>query len=119
VLHTFVHEAFLSMAPGNDIAAPGAAITVELCGDWEHEPPCPLAPHHTQAERLADEVRVRTVFAAEPDREAEVRERIGAALASGRLVGPDGRESRWRRRSDGPSAVRADEQDHARRLARA
>jgi hypothetical protein len=103
VLRTFVHEAFLSMAPGNDIAAPGAAITVELCGGWDHEPPCPLAPHHTQAERVADEVRVR----------------IGAALASGRLVGPDGRESRWRRRSDGPSAVRAYEQDHARRLARA
>ena len=48
VLHAFVHEAFLSMAPGNDIAAPGAAITVELCGRWEHEPPCPLAPHHTR-----------------------------------------------------------------------
>ena len=108
MLLTFVLEAFLSMAPGNDIAAPGAAITVEL-----------LAPHHTQAERVADEVRVRTVFAVEPDREDEVRERIGAALASGRLVGPDGRESRWRRRSDGPSAVRAYEQDHARRLARA
>jgi hypothetical protein len=118
VRHPFAHEAFLSMAPGNDIGAPGAAITVELCGHWEHEPPCPLAPHHTEAERVADEVRLRTLFAVEPDREDEVRERIAVALASGRLVGPDGRESRWRRRADGPSAVRADEQDHARRLAR-
>jgi hypothetical protein len=116
VRRTFVHEAVLSMAPGNDIQAPGAAITVELCGHWEHEEPCPLAPHHTEAERIADEVRVRTLFAVEPDREVEVRERIGAALASGHLVGPDGREARWRRRSDGPASVRADEADHAQRL---
>jgi hypothetical protein len=118
VLAPFAQDATLAMDPGADRRAPGAAVTTALCGHWEHEPPCPLAPHHTEAERVADEVRLRTLFAVEPDRENEVRERIAIALASGRLVGPDGRESRWRRRSDGPSAVRADEQDHARRLAR-
>ena len=39
-------------APADD-GAPGAAVTVALCGHWEHPPPCPLAPHHTRAELLA------------------------------------------------------------------
>ena len=66
-----------------------------------------------RGQRVADEVRLRTLFAVEPDREDEVRERIAAALASGRVVGPDGRESR-------PPAFRpavagrAGEEDHAR-----
>ena len=34
--------------------APGGAITVALCGSWDHEPPCPLAPHHTRAHRSGD-----------------------------------------------------------------
>lgn len=103
--------------PESDLGAPGAAITVELCGHWEHEPPCPLAPHHTAAERVDDEVRLRTLFVVEPGREAEVRERIASALAAGRLVGPDGGESRWTLRSDAPASVHAHEADHARRLA--
>ena len=115
---TYAHEAALTMAADGDPAAPGGAITAALCGSWEHEPPCPLAPHHTAAERAAgDEVRVRTLFAVEPAREDEVRERIDAALGGGSCVGPDGRESRWRLRSSGAAAVRPDEADHARRLA--
>ncbi len=47
----FAHEAVVSMAAGADIRAPGAAITVGLCGHWEHEPLCPLAPHATAAQR--------------------------------------------------------------------
>jgi hypothetical protein len=43
-----VHAATLLMADAAaDAAAPGAAITVALCGSWEHPPPCPLAAHHT------------------------------------------------------------------------
>ena len=33
------------MEPDADVQAPGAAVTVALCGHWEHEPPGPLAPH--------------------------------------------------------------------------
>jgi hypothetical protein len=112
----FAHDTVLSMEADGDLRAPGAAITVALCGHWEHEPPCPLAPHHTSAERFDDEVHLRTLFVVEPACEDEVRARIRATLAAGRLVGPDGEESRWRLRSDGPAAVRADEADHARRL---
>ena len=70
----FAHEAVLRMGADADVSAPGAAITVALCGHWEHDPPCPLAPHHTAAERVDDEVHVGTLFAVEPAREAGVRE---------------------------------------------
>ena len=114
----FAHDAVLTMGGDDDLRAPGAAITVALCGHWEHEPPCPLAPHHTAAERVGDEVRLRTLFAVEPAREAEVRDLIRDALAAGRLVGGDGRESRWSLRSSRSAVVRSGEEEHARRLAR-
>jgi hypothetical protein len=78
---------------------------VALCGHWEHEGPCPLAPHHTSAERAGDEVRLRTLFATEPAQEAEVRARIGAALAAS-----------WTVRASEAVPVRPGEADHARRL---
>ena len=105
------------MAADGDLGAPGAAITVALCGHWEHEPPCPLAPHHTAAHRADGEVRLRTLFAVEPAREDEVRERIASALAAGALKGADGREARWRLLASAPAAVRPEEADHVRRLA--
>src|SRR5947209_12526026 len=98
----FAHEAVLVMAPDADVRARGAAITVALCGHWEHEPPCPLAAHHTRADRDGERVTVRTLFATEPDREAEVRRRIDAALTDG-----------WEVSGSGPSPVVAGERDHA------
>ena len=114
----FAHEAVLRMDAAADLRAPGAAITVGLCGHWEHEPPCPLAPHHTKAQRIDEEVRLRTLFAVEPEREAEVRDRIRAALAVGRLEDTNGHRSSWVLRSSTPAAVLQEEADHARRLAR-
>lgn len=111
----FVHEATLDM-PRGDERAPGAAVTVALCGQWEHPPPCPLAAHHTGVERAGDMVDLRVLFAAEPDREAEVRARIAGALAGGRLVGPDGVATVWRLRSERPGTVAPAEADHAARL---
>jgi len=113
----FAHEAVLRMDAAADLRAPGAAITVGLCGHWEHEPPCPLAPHHTEARRSDEEVHLRTLFAVEPEREAEVRERIRAALAVGRLQDANGHDSNWVVRSSTPAAVRPEEADHGRRLA--
>jgi hypothetical protein len=96
VRRAFTHDAVVTLGPGGDPAAPGAAITVALCGHWDHEPPCPLAPHHTDTERGADgTVRLRVSFDAEPDREDEVRSLIGRALASGRQAGPDGSVTTW------------------------
>jgi hypothetical protein len=102
--HAYAHDAVLELAPDADIRAPGGAITAELCGHWEHAPPCPLAPHHTAAQRRGAQVHLRVLFATEPDREAEVRTRIGRALAA------------WDVRSCVAGDVRPDERAHAGRL---
>jgi hypothetical protein len=104
------------MEAGGDVRAPGAAITVALCGRWEHEPPCPLAPHRTDAQRSGDYVRLRVLFATEPAAEAEVRSRIEAALSQADLTGPDGVTTRWQLRSAQPGLLRNDETQLAERL---
>ena len=76
------------MEPDADLRAPGAAITVALCGHWDHEPPCPLAPHWVSVGEDDGELRVRILFAAEPDTEGEVRHLIEQAL-SGQMKFPD------------------------------
>jgi hypothetical protein len=103
--------------PAPDIAALGAAVTRELCGSWDHEPPCPLAPHHTRPERDGDTVTLRIIFAAEPGNEALVRRRIDSALRPGILTGPDGRTSRWVFLGGGPGVLDPSEAEHAGRLA--
>jgi hypothetical protein len=111
----FAHEAVLLMEPHADARAPGAAVTVALCGHWEHEPPCPLAPHHTSAQEDGSELRVRVLFAAEPDRAGEVRDLIERAL-SGQVKFPDGFVAAWRLRDSWPSEISAEETGHAERL---
>jgi hypothetical protein len=103
----FAHDAVLDMSPDADLRAPGAAITKELCGHWHHEPPCPVAPHHTDAERVGERVHVRTLFAAEPDAEREVRQRIDRALSG-----------RWHLVASRHSEVTAGESEHGERLVR-
>ncbi len=113
---TFAHEAEVVMAPDGDSRAPGAAITEALCGQWDHEPPCPLSPHHTQADRIGDTVHLRTVFAAETDSEGAIRQCIDFALTAGQLQGPAGVVTHWELRASQPSAVSAAEEDLAARL---
>ena len=100
----YAHEAVLAMEAGADVRAPAAAVTLALCGSWDHEPPCPLAPHHSSVEARGEGVRLRTVFAVEPALEHELRRLIDAALAEGQLDGPSG-PTTWRVRWSGPSAV--------------
>ena len=98
----YVHEAAIDLADGADPRAPGGAITVALCGHWDHEPPCRW-PHHTDITPDGGRHVVRTVFTVSPDEEPAVRQRIVDALESGRQSGPDGRVSRWTVR-DAPEA---------------
>jgi hypothetical protein len=114
----YAQDAVLTMALDGDLRAPGAAITVALCGRIDHEPPCPIAPHHTAAERDGDAVRLRILFATEPSRVAEVRAGIEDALRAGTFDGPDGGTTRWQLRDSAPSAISAAERDHAERLTR-
>lgn len=111
----FAHDAVLSMGDEADEGAPGAAVTVALCGHWEHEPPCPLAPHHVRSERVDGDLQVRVLFATDPENEPEVRRRVEQAL-SGQWPFPDGFTASWQLRHSRPSEVSPDESDHAERL---
>ena len=114
--HAFAHDAVLMMGPEADLRAPGGAVTTALCGHWEHEPPCPVAAHHTAAVRVDGEVRVHVLFATEPDRERQVRGLIDAALAAGAFAGPDGTASFWSLTSSARGEVAPEETAHAARL---
>lgn len=115
----YAHESVVQMLDGDE-RAPGAAITVALCGHWDHEPPCPLAPHHTGTSSIGSphehSIHVRTLFAVEPAQASEVRGLIEAALRQGELTGPDGVVTQWRLVSSESSAVTPAEADHAQRL---
>ena len=98
MLTSYAHDA--------DTCAPGAAITVALCGQIEHEPPCPLAPHHTAAAREGQErLRLRVLFAAEPELGPAVRRHIVDALSA------------WPLLEETPSDVSEQERTHAGRIA--
>jgi hypothetical protein len=109
-------DAVLALDPGGSENAPGGAITVALCGSWTHEPPCPLAPHHTGVHRSGDHLALRLLFAAEPADEPTVRRLVEETLARGRGDSPDGGRTTWRLLETGPSPVRPEEEEHARRL---
>ena len=118
VRHAFVQEAVLTMEPEGDIRAPGAAITRTLCAHWDHEPPCPLAPHHTHAERVGDHLDLRVLFVVEPDQENAVRQRILVALEQGRQADPQGVITRWRLVDCHPGEVTREQEARADRLMR-
>jgi len=82
------------MSSEADVDAPGVGVTLELCGSWDHKPPCPL-PHHTHAERIGTTVSLRVVFATEPENEEDVRRRIDEALRTGWVTGPTGSSTQW------------------------
>jgi hypothetical protein len=113
----FAHEALLVMDTDADSGAPGAAVTESLCGSWEHEGPCPLAPHHTTSRRDGEHLRVRVLFAVEPELEDTVRQRVVAPLALGRLTRPGGVTTSWQLADSRSSELAAGELEHAARLA--
>jgi hypothetical protein len=78
----FVVEAELVLQDGVDPAAVGAAVTVELCGHWEHEGPCRW-PHNSAIEIKREPARFRTLFVADEPEAALVRDRIETALRGG------------------------------------
>lgn len=111
----FVHEAMLAMEADADMGAPGAAVTKALCGHWDHEPPCPLAPHHSAVTQIDGGIRLRVLFAVEPELESTVRRRIEDALTEGHLDGPEG-EVAWTVTSSNRSGLTAGERTHAEHL---
>lgn len=112
----YVHQALLVMSPDADLDAPGAAITLKLCGSWDHSPPCRV-PHHVHPERTGTTVSLRVFFATEPDNEQDVRHRIDQALAAGRVADRAGASTRWEICSSAAAELSPSEAARARRLA--
>jgi hypothetical protein len=91
----FAHEQVCRVRDlDGDPAALGGAVTVALCGHWEHDGPCRW-PHHNETRRDGDDVLLTVRFDATDDDVAEVRDAITRAVAGGASPGPDGRVSRW------------------------
>lgn len=94
-----VHEAEVRLNAGVDPRAVGAAVTVALCGHWEHDGPCRW-PHNNKVDgRL-----FRTLFVCEPEKESHVRDLIRAALVG---------SSEWRVIRDRARYVATDERSLA------
>ncbi len=72
-------EAEIALNAEDAPAAVGAAVTVELCGHWEHEGPCRW-PHNNAIRPGPELTTFRTLFVAEPSEEEMVRDGIRAAL---------------------------------------
>jgi hypothetical protein len=102
----FVHRADLVLNEGVDPAEPGAAVTVALCGHWEHEGPCRW-PHNNEIDAAGERASFRTVFAADPSEEDAVRARIDEALRTGRD---------WSAGSSGPGSLAPEERTLGRNL---
>jgi hypothetical protein len=114
----FAHEALIELAPDSDERAPGAAVTVALCGHWEHEGSCRW-PHQTSVDaRTGQSARLRIVFASAPGEEPGVREMIRGALDGGHLRSEAG-ASRWTVVAQEQAELRPGEAGLAQRLATA
>ncbi len=100
-------EAELVLADDTDPAAPGAAVTVALCGHWEHEGPCRWPHNNAIATGGGGTARFRTLFVADGADEQAVRGLIAGALADA---------AGWSVTSSGARPVAASEHDLARAL---
>ena len=112
----YAHEAVLVLEACTDQRAPGGAITTALCGTWTHLGPCPLSPHYTSTRLDGRRLVVRVLFAAEPDDEQAVRQRIVAALSRGRSTTLAPAETGWQLVHHRAEEVTAGEREHAARL---
>lgn len=81
-VEAFVAEAEIVLNEGCDPAGVGAAVTVELCGHWEHEGACRW-PHNSAISADRNRAWFRTLFVAEAAEEDHVRARIEGALQGG------------------------------------
>ena len=78
----YVLEAEIELNEGCDPHAVGAAVTVELCGHWEHDGPCTW-PHNSELDAEREPAVFRTVYVADPGEEPEIRARIERSLRHG------------------------------------
>jgi hypothetical protein len=101
---SFVHLAQLVLETSADPSAPGGAVTIALCGSWDHPGACRW-PHQTSAEWDDRRGSVRVVFVSTPEEEGQVRALIDGALGGGQCIGPEGKLSRWELTESGPDLL--------------
>ena len=95
--HTYSHQVAyrIALASSADPRGPGGAVTVTLCGHWDHEGPCRW-PHHTAIEASDGAGHEVTVQFDAPEQEREqVIALIEGALQKGEQLGPEGQISSW------------------------
>ena len=106
----FAHDAVVAMRQEDSPNALGGAIAKALCGGWDHQPPCPLAPHYVSHTADGETVSLRVVFATEPANEQRVRALIAQALGTGQLTVPEGGVAQWNLLLASEGTLRADEE---------
>jgi hypothetical protein len=106
-MRAFAFEAELELGPDTDPRAPGGAVTVALCGHWDHEGPCRW-PHNNRIDTSEATARLRTVVVADDETAEDVITRIEGALRD---------DARWSVLETKTDTVRADERSLADRLA--
>ena len=103
----FAFEAELELAPGTDPRAPGGAVTMALCGHWDHEGPCRW-PHNSRMDTSVARARLRTVIVADDETKHEVVARIEGGLRA---------DARWSVLDCTTGTIRSDERGLAEGLA--
>jgi hypothetical protein len=99
-VNTFTLSTPISFDEGEDQRAPGGAVTVELCGHWDHDGTC-LYPHHSHIEHSENGFNLVVEVQCDIDELNDIQRRIHDALVHGFLVGPDGSSSTWK--CEGPT----------------
>ena len=77
-----VHHADVAFRPEADTRAPGGAVTVALCGSWDHVGSCRW-PHHTSVDTSLTPSPVRVVYVVGDHELDEVCRMIESALRNG------------------------------------
>jgi hypothetical protein len=80
-VHAFGLTAMLTLGVGVDTRAPGGAVTVSLCGHWDHDGRCRW-PHYSEIDAAAEPARLRTLVVAPVVDQEEVVRRVKENLAS-------------------------------------
>lgn len=97
----------LALNPGEDSRAPGAEVTVALCGHWQHDGPCRW-PHNSRIDTGGGAARLRTVVVVPDDERSEIIRLIESALRA---------DDRWSVIAFSTGPITAQEQPLADRLA--
>ena len=93
----FLHqrEYRIRLEPGADEREPGGAVTVSLCGHWDHEGPCRWPHFSTITPDVDGYHRLVVEFDAHADELETVIGKLDAGVMHGQLIDSDGAVSTW------------------------